>query len=632
MPTSPRPQTTPSLPDSVQPSPQILGRSSNALRTLHILTLAALGMAILLALLPAAGHDQLWFLLMARRWLDGASLYGPYAFDSNPPLIVWISAVPVRLGDLLHLPAPALGKLLVLLAEAASATLSLHHLRRLLPPAQPAPAAPTLPAPTFPAQTFPAQTSPAHISPSLASPGQTSPARPANPPLTPAQLTWLAFAFITIFAVVPARDLGQRDHLTAILILPYLLAAATAIRASDTPTKTELAPRLLAGLLAAIAICLKPHHALIPIAVELTLLTQNLLPQSSSCTPLAIPLAEPPRTRLLRLVQPLLRPEPPVLLLSGLLFLVAIHRFAPAYFTLALPTLRDTYWAIGHLTPLQLLAEALQLHLLAALTLLLFFRSRASTRHDPLRPAIRLLLVAALAATAAYYLQATGWYYQQLPAISLFSSALALQLLHPRTLLPNLPQRPLPHWLPRATAALSLLALALTTHFTGYPFSLDRSFALSSPDPTFFAHLPPDTPVAILTTSVDDTMMPTARFHLLWSQRTNNVWTLPAILRTEDPQGAPPRHTIPPARLLALEHQQHAWMAEDLTHWRPDLILVARCQAPEVHCQELEDRHDNLLAWFLQDPAFQGIWKSYRYLRTSGAYDAYTRTPNLEHP
>ncbi len=122
-------------------------------------------------------------------------------------------------------------------------------------------------------------------------------------------------------------------------------------------------------------------------------------------------------------------------------------------------------------------------------------------------------------------------------------------------------------------------------------------------------------------------MMPTARFHLLWSQRTNNVWTLPAILRTEDPQGTPPRHHLPPDRLAHLVAQQHRWMVEDLTRWHPQLILVARCQDPAVHCDELEDRHDNLLAWFLRDPAFQEIWTRYHFLRTSGAYDAYTLTP-----
>ena len=562
MTSTPRPQTTPSNLNSVHAFVPILGRDTNLLKTLQILTAAAGGMAVLLSLLPAAGHDQLWFLLMGQRWLHGALLYGPTLFDSNPPLIVWLSALPVFLSENLHLPIPALGKLLVLLAEAVSAALSLSFLRRIAP-------------------------------------------------LSRIQFNWLAFAFVCVFAVTPARDFGQRDHLTAILCLPYVLGAVPDGRRTLPFTRGLPVLQVVAGFLAAVGICLKPHHALIPIAVELTrvFVLSTETPTESRAYRMSKALRSPLRT------------EPLILVISGLVFLAAIHHFAPLYFTLALPTLRDTYWAIGHLTPIELLAEAPQLHVLALIAFSLFIKGRRT----PFRPATAVLLAAGLASTAAYYLQGTGWYYQQLPAISFFSCALALELLHPPAFF-RLPDSPR---LPRTTLALALLALGLTTHFTGYPFTTDRAFALTSPDPSFFRDLKPGTPVATITTSVDDAMMPVARYHLLWSQRTNNVWTLPAILRIENPQGQLPKHIIPPDRLAALDRQQHAWMVEDLNHWQPELILVARCQSPEVHCQELEDRHDDLLAWFSRDPAFREIWQRYRYLRTSGMYDAYIlRTDN----
>ncbi len=535
-------------------------------------------MAALLALLPAAGHDQLWFLLMAQRWLDGAVLYGPSNFDSNPPLIVWLSAVPVLLGRLFHISIPATGKLLVLAIEAVTAALSLRFLRRICPR------------------------------------------------LDPAQITWLLFASICIFAVVPARDLGQRDHLTGLLCLPYVLAAASIDRTfSGSSDRRTLVLRCLAGVFAAVGICLKPHQALIPFAVELTLLLSCWIerPGLTQRTPEGEAPSPHPGHLLSRSpLRSLLRPEPPILLLSGIAFLLLIRRFAPAYFTLALPTLRDTYWAIGHLTPIQLLAESPQLHILAVITVLLFVLRRRASRSGPLRGAILLLLSAGLAATAAFYVQGTGWYYQQLPAISLFACALALQLVSTPVGLSKASAR----WIPTGTAVLATLALVLTTHFTGYPFTPNRSFAITSPDRSFFEHLDPKTPVAIITTSVDDSMMPVARYNLVWAQRTNNVWTLPAILRSEDPQGQTARHKIAPPRLAELDRRQHLWMVEDLNRWRPDLVLVARCQSPEVHCQELEDRHDDLLAWFNRDPAFQEIWQHYRYLRSSGNYDAYTRT------
>jgi hypothetical protein len=115
------------------------------------------------------------------------------------------------------------------------------------------------------------------------------------------------------------------------------------------------------------------------------------------------------------------------------------------------------------------------------------------------------------------------------------------------------------------------------------------------------------------------------RYQLTWSQRTNNLWMLPAILRSETPGGWPvsARHRLAPGRLAELESMQRQWMVEDLTRWRPRLVLVARCQDPAVHCQELEDRHDDLLAFFLADPSFRAIWRHYRPLRSAGAHDAY---------
>ena len=90
-----------------------------------------------------------------------------------------------------------------------------------------------------------------------------------------------------------------------------------------------------------------------------------------------------------------------------------------------LPTTRLTYWAIGHLTPGQLLAQSPQLTALALLTLTLGIIRRPSTPYS-LFPIPCLL---------AYYLQGTGWYYQQLPAIifcglALAGHALSLKLPH----------------------------------------------------------------------------------------------------------------------------------------------------------------------------------------------------------
>jgi hypothetical protein len=571
--------------------------------TFVILAVAAAGMAALLAFLPAAGHDQLWCLYVAQHVLDGTRLYGSELLETNPPLIIWLSMVPAKLAQVGHIPAPALGKALVVVLEAVVAVVALRQLRRFLT-------------------------------------------------LNSTQLAALAFAFIAIFNVIPARDLGQRDFLLTLLCLPYVLAAA---QKSGVPSFRAPGERVgsndvrpvehtLLGLAAGVGLALKPHQAILPIAIELYLILRS------------------------RSFRPLLRPEPFAILAVAVAYLAAIHKFTPEYITTVLPILRDTYWAVGSLTLPQLIWQAMELHILAAAAIFLWlkhlpqglkpkeggpfmcglkpaptvtgpsgeglpsvgvlplggvFRQAAKRRKktEPwtLNP-VPLLLIAGAASTLAYYLQGTGWYYQQLPAISFFALALVFELL-------PLLERPVPAWVPKAALALAVLALGLTTHFMNYPFSEARSFAIDTPDPTFFENLAPGTAVATLTTTVDYTVMPAARYGLTIAQRYPHLWMLPAILRNEQPgQGQPPTHIIPPARLAELDRMQHQFMVEDFQRWKPQLVLVERCQKANIHCQLLEDRDDDLLAWFLRDPAFAEQWKNYSFEGSRGPFDAYVRS------
>lgn len=118
---NPRPQITLPQPNSLHSS----NRNSDGIKTFAILTFAAAGMAVLLALLPAVGHDQLWCLYAAQRILHGTKLYGPQLLESNPPLIMGMLLIPVALSNLLTIPATLLFKLGVIATELVSATLSL---------------------------------------------------------------------------------------------------------------------------------------------------------------------------------------------------------------------------------------------------------------------------------------------------------------------------------------------------------------------------------------------------------------------------------------------------------------------------------------------------------------------------
>src|SRR6185312_15777920 len=234
------------------------------------------------------------------------------------------------------------------------------------------------------------------------------------------------------------------------------------------------------GLAAGLGLALKPHQALLPIAVELYLIV---------------------RTRSLR---SLLRPEPLCILAVAAGYIAAIHKLTPEYFTTVLPILRDTYWAVGSLSLPELVWQAIQLHILAAVAIFFYIkRHRNHTGPWALDP-VPCLLIGGAASTFAYYLQGTGWYYQQLPALSFFAIASWIELLPiVRTQGIRFSLRVPLAW---PAGGLAILAIALTAYFSGYSLSRPWEFPSGlarAPDPAFFTNLAPRTPVAILTTEVD---------------------------------------------------------------------------------------------------------------------------------
>jgi hypothetical protein len=526
------------------------GPLTPAALTLLILAVAACGMAGLISLLPAAGHDQMWLLYAARLMLHGAPLYGPQIFETNPPMIIWLSALPVAAAHGFHVAETAMGKLFVVALECLVAFACLKLMRS--------------------ARTNSSQNG-----------------------LSREAFYWLIFVFAAVLAVMPARDFGQRDHLLVLFCIAYVFAAA--LNAEGRPLARWAA--ILIGTAALAGIVMKPHQALIPLAVESTLIFLRI------------------RKHGRRAVFSLLRPELVALVTSGVVFLLAVYRFAPRYFTQVVPFVRDTYWAFGQWSFGHLVTEAVQLHILASVALGLFFAEgwrRASALTC-------LLLAAGVASLLAYYLQGTGWYYQQIPSLTFFALALSVLLIE----WAGRRRLTIPAWTPRAAIGLSLLALGLTAHFTDYPFTEARSFPIDVPDASFFSGLAPGTSVTTLSTTVDYIMPPIYKYGLTLGERYPLLVMLPAILRSEDPQGGRLKRHLSPTRIAELDAFQHTAMLEDFVRWQPKLVLVERCQDPAVRCQVLEDRHDDLLAWFLRDPDFRNIFARYHYLRSSGSFDAY---------
>jgi len=200
------------------------GWARTALRLLYVLPAAWM----LGHLFPPINHDAALLLRLAERWLEGERLYVDM-IDVNPPLVVWLLAIPAWLGSALPaVETPTWFAATVIAAVTGSALLTRAALRQALP---------------------------------------------GGAALSRAALPLCAY---TLLAVLPDHDFGQREHLLLCGALPYLALAAARAGGRAVPLGLALAVGAWAGVVFAI----KPMFLAIPAAVELALLLRRGLRRS----------------------------------------------------------------------------------------------------------------------------------------------------------------------------------------------------------------------------------------------------------------------------------------------------------------------------------------------------------------
>ena len=156
-------------------------------------------------------HDVAWFLDVAGRLLDGQRLYVD-VIDLNPPLIVYLSTIPVAAARALGTSEVLMMHVFVLISAAASVALTARALGRL----------------------------------------DICRDRPRR--------AVAMLSLVYVMTVLPGGDLGQREHLLVMWLTPWI--AVTAARSAGTRTSVTLA--LTAGALAGVGLSLKPHLTLGP--------------------------------------------------------------------------------------------------------------------------------------------------------------------------------------------------------------------------------------------------------------------------------------------------------------------------------------------------------------------------------
>jgi len=294
------------------------------------LTVPALIMAIAASLLwgTLLSHDISWYLISTGWWLDGVQIYSDI-LELNPPLAFYLTAIPVWVARITGLDPMTAFKGFVFVLVAGSLIMS----QRLL--------------------------------------------------IRETQLNPLArYGVLTVAAIglllLPIGDFGQRDHLFAILFLPFFIMN---LLTHPAPVRVRIA----IAVWATFGIALKHYFVLLPFAIFL-------------CQVIA--------TRSLRV---LFRVEYLVIATLLVLYVVASFILHPAYFDSVIPLTVQVYGAFDTSFLATLFrARFLIVVLFVAVALLIINRAR------PLSNSVAVLT--GVATIAIFLIQSKGWSYHLIPA------------------------------------------------------------------------------------------------------------------------------------------------------------------------------------------------------------------------
>jgi hypothetical protein len=301
-----------------------------------LLLASVLGAVLFIALRSPLKDDIAWLLYVARRWLAGRELYIDVV-EVNPPLIVWISAIPLEIARWMHVDSQFVAMPVFIAGVLGCAwwTASLLHVRGGI----------------F-AERLP------------------------------------VFAAIgSALLILPAADLGQREHLLVAAFLPYLALFAGSLDGKGVleGRRASIVAALVAGVLAGLGCALKPRYAAVFAVLECLALTRGLRPWR--IMPLAAGTA-----------------------LVGYAGLVAI--LCPAYLRRAVPMALALYGATDAPFLTLLTDSALLLSGLTVAAGLLWLRRRSLTDYS----LMLTLVVFAVTSTVVCFVDGKNWYYHRLPA------------------------------------------------------------------------------------------------------------------------------------------------------------------------------------------------------------------------
>jgi hypothetical protein len=484
----------------------VSGRSTRAGKVLFWLLpllVAAIGLAMQQP--TALNHDVAWVLDSSRRLLHGGE-FGVDVVDSNPPLIWWISSIPMFVAEGLGVaPIPLFRVFVALLALC-----SMFMTERLLRPRFPAVAR-----------------------------------------------GWIMLTLAFVLFIGVHRDYGQREHLTVMLVLPYLVVVTRRIHGDRIVSGLSV----LAGIAAAIGICFKPHLLAVPFAVESVLLWQT------------------------RSWRTLIRPETLAAVGFGILYVGLVVMTSPAYLSEVAPRISRIYWAFSF--PFLAVARS-QILLVELLLACLFLLARSGWPKEA-----TVMAVAGIGFMIAGFAQAKGYSYH-------FYGAYACSLVSVALIWIQAPKHR------RVVTLVLVLAVAWSgwrslanLEYRGPGGTYGQSVARLS---DFVRQRVPEGGSYLAIGTHPYPGFPTALYaDREWAGEGNAVVFLPAVVRIREGWGREEEGLLEFA-----EEEAWATVRRDMAK-SPDLVLIDTARRRHA----IVESDFDFLEFFLEDPWFRTEWARY---------------------
>lgn len=196
-----------------------------------------------------------------------------------------------------------------------------------------------------------------------------------------------------VFVLLPADQFGQREHLSLLLIIPYLFLVAQRVNAKPP----ALVWQVFIGVMAGIGFAIKPYFLISFVLIEFYVLCRNK--KISAC----------------------FRGESIVIATVLVLYIASIFLFHPEFFNKVVPLAARFYFMSVSEPWFILFKDPTTLFFGLVLTLYYYYRS-----HNRYKVLGDLLAMGAVGFYIAYLFQQVSWYYHALPYFSLSCLLLVL--------------------------------------------------------------------------------------------------------------------------------------------------------------------------------------------------------------